>query len=110
MASLEEEEDHEEAGGGGLRGCGVAPSVVGCSSSRRRFMDPAHGGGGHHHNRVTAAMRRASDPDMSRKLKLRQLKKQLGSVRRKLEELQLDFEAEQGYKPSMVNMGGLLLL
>lgn len=57
-----------------------------------RYLDPT----------PMVTQRRTSDPEATKKSKLRQLKKQLSSVKRKLESLQISFEEAQGYKPSQV--------
>lgn len=44
-----------------------------------------------------------SDPESLRRSKLKSLKRQLSNVRRKLEELELDFQSNQGYKPSQAD-------
>ena len=57
-------------------------------------MDPSHS--------MTVSQRRSSDPETLRRAKLKQLKRQLSNVRRKMEALEIDFENSNGYKPSQV--------
>ncbi|XP_059097108.1 protein FAM13A-like [Tigriopus californicus] len=61
-----------------------------------RYLDPT----------PMVTQRRSSDPEASKKTKLKHLKKQLSSVRRKLENLQISFEESQGYKPSQADKQG----
>ena len=46
--------------------------------------------------------RRGSDPEQLRRARLKQLRRQLSNVRKKMEEVQLDFETNLGYRPSQV--------
>ena len=62
-----------------------------------RYLDPAH-------NVVT--QRRASDPEALRKGKLRQLRRQLSNVRKKLQDMEIEFESSQGYRPSAAEKQG----
>ena len=48
-----------------------------------------------------------SEDDCSKRSKLKQLNKQLRSLKHKLEDLEFDFEVKHGYKPSQVrNIAG----
>ena len=58
------------------------------------YLDPSH-------NR-RFGQRRASDPEQLRRSRLRQLRRQLSNVRKRMEEVQLDFEQSLGYRPSQV--------
>jgi hypothetical protein len=60
----------------------------------------------HSHVKCRVVLERFSfilDPESLRKSRLKQLRRQLSTVRRKLEEGQLDFENSLGYRPSQVS-------
>lgn len=58
-----------------------------------KYLDPAH----------MTSQRRASDPECLRRGKFKSLRRQLSNVRKKLEKLELDFQHNQGFKPSQAD-------
>ena len=58
------------------------------------YLDPNHS--------RRFGQRRGSDPEQLRRARLKQLRRQLSNVRKKMEEVQLDFETNLGYRPSQV--------
>ena len=58
------------------------------------YLDPSHS--------RRFGQRRASDPEQLRRSRLRQLRRQLSNVRKRMEDVQLDFESNLGYRPSQV--------
>ncbi len=69
------------------------------SQHQYQYLDPNHRGSGI----AGTQRRRASDPEALRRSRLKQLRRQLGGVRRRMEEVQLSFEANLGYKASQAD-------
>ena len=63
----------------------------------QKHLDPSH------MLTMVKKERRNTEAESAKKGKLKHLKRQLSNVRKKLEELSIDFEETQGYKPSQVS-------